>query len=213
MFGLLALLLAFSFGMALDRFEQRRALVVAEVNALSTLASRLDLLPEQNADSLRLMLAAYGRERLAFGAAPNDRSAFAASDRAEVLYARIGRSIHSALGRSAPDPRGPAVLQPFNEAGDIASTRRAAREGHLPRTVLALLGVFCVSGAAMLGYSRAGQPLVHRPAGYLFLAMLAVAFITILDIDRPREGSIIVPQLAMERQVAALAAQARRDPQ
>ncbi|MXO72428.1 hypothetical protein [Alteraurantiacibacter buctensis] len=40
------------------------------------------------------------------------------------------------------------------------------------------------------------------------MAPLAVAFITVLDLDRPRGGTITVPQLAMERQVAALAAQA-----
>ena len=207
-FGLLALLLAFSFGMALDRFEQRRSLVVAEANALSTFASRIDLLPADDARTVRLLLAEYGRERLAFGAAVSDAASFAASERADLIHARIGAAIHASLARSAPDPRGPAILQPYNDAGDRAAERRAAREAHLPETVLVLLGLFCVAGAAMLGYSRAGQRLVHRPAAVLFLALLATAFIAILDLDRPRDGSITVPQAAMERQVAALVADA-----
>lgn len=207
-FGLLALLMAFSFGMALDRYEERRALVVEEANALGTLASRLGLLPEDQAAVLRAELAAYGRERLGFGSAGDEQAAGLAAARAEAIHARMGTLIYASLAAGPPDPRGPALLQPFNEAGDIATSRLAAREAHLPDAVLLLLCLFCVAGAAMLGYSRAGSPRAHRPASLLFLALLAVAFITVLDLDRPRGGTITVPQLAMERQVAALAAQA-----
>lgn len=207
-FGLLALLMAFSFGMALDRYEERRALVVEEANALGTLASRLALLPDEQAVAVRLELAGYARERLAFGGADTEAKAAEAAARAEAIHARIGAIIYTSLAASPSDPRGPALLQPFNEAGDIATSRLAAREAHLPDAVLLLLCLFCVAGAAMLGYSRAGSPRAHRPASLMFLALLAVAFITVLDLDRPRGGSIQVPQRAMERQGAALMAAA-----
>src|SRR6478735_9623096 len=42
--GLLALLLAFSFSMALDRYEERRHLVVKEANAIGTAYLRAQLL-------------------------------------------------------------------------------------------------------------------------------------------------------------------------
>lgn len=207
-FGLLALLMAFSFGMALDRFEQRRALVVEEANALSTLSSRVALLPAEDALFVRVMLADYGRERLRFGTAVSDSASYLASERGERVHAALGEALYASLARSPPDPRGPAVLQPYNEAGDLAAERQAAREGHLPPTVLVLLAVFCVAAAAMLGYSRAGSQLVHRPAAFLFLGLLTIAYIAVLDIDRPRDGSITVPQAPMERQVAALVARA-----
>lgn len=207
-FGLLALLMAFSFGMALDRFEQRRALVVAEANALSTLDSRVALLPAEDAYFVRVMLADYGRQRLQFGTAVSDSASYLASERGERIHTALGEAIYASLARSPAGPHGPAVLDPYNEVGDLAAERRAAREGHLPPTVLALLAVFCVAGAAMLGYSRAGSRIVHRPAAFLFLGLLAVAYIAVLDIDRPRDGSITVPQAPMERQVAALVARA-----
>ena len=44
-FGLLGLILAFSFSGAATRFEQRRHLITEEANAIGTAYLRLDLLP------------------------------------------------------------------------------------------------------------------------------------------------------------------------
>lgn len=207
-FGLLALLLAFSFGMALNRYEERRELVVAEANALSTLASRVELLTAEDQAPVRVLLAEYGQLRLAFGQATSEADAGAAYAQAAALHARIGKLVYTSLARTPPDPRGPLLVQPFNEAGDIAAERLAAREARLPEAVLLLLCIFAICGAAMLGYNRAASQRAHRPAALLFLMLLAVAFITVLDLDRPRGGTILVPQQAMERQVAELAAAA-----
>jgi cellobiose-specific phosphotransferase system component IIC len=54
--GLLALLIAFTFSMALSRFEVRRDAVVNEANAIGTTALRARLLPTPyNTDSLKLL--------------------------------------------------------------------------------------------------------------------------------------------------------------
>src|ERR1700742_2479724 len=54
--GLLALMLAFTFSMALTRFEARRDAVVQEANAIGTTALRARLLPEPHrAESLKLL--------------------------------------------------------------------------------------------------------------------------------------------------------------
>lgn len=207
-FGLLALLMAFSFGMALDRYEERRDLVVVEANALSTFASRLALLPADDAATVQALLGEYARARLAFGDAVTDAGAARAFDAADEIHARMGEVVYASLAAGLPDPRGPALLQPYNEAGDVAAERLAAREAHLPDAVLVVLCLFAIAGAAMLGHNRAGRKEVHRPAAILFLALLAMAFITVLDLDRPRSGVIQVPQESMKRQAAALMAAA-----
>ncbi|QZH74635.1 MAG: hypothetical protein JY451_13375 [Erythrobacter sp.] len=210
-FGLLALLLAFSFGLALDRYEERRDLVVAEATALSTLSSRLALLQPADEATVRSLLGEYAVARLAFGEAATDDTAAEAFELAEAIMARAGDAIYAALESTPPDTRGPVLLQPFNEAGDVAAMRLAAREAHLPDAVMVLLCVFIIAGAGMLGYNRAGQPRVHRPAVLVFLVLLAIAFITVLDLDRPRSGVIQVPQAAMEREAAALIAVANNE--
>ena len=54
--GLLALMIAFTFAMALSRFEGRRDAVLQEANAIGTTALRARLLPEpHNTETLKLL--------------------------------------------------------------------------------------------------------------------------------------------------------------
>jgi hypothetical protein len=54
--GLLALLLGFTFAMAVDRFEQRRTLVLDEVNAISTAYLRTQLLQAPHRERIGKLL-------------------------------------------------------------------------------------------------------------------------------------------------------------
>src|SRR3954469_15790255 len=51
--GLFAFLLAITMGMAADRFDQRRGLVVAEANAIGKAYLEADYLPQVQADQLK----------------------------------------------------------------------------------------------------------------------------------------------------------------
>src|SRR5262245_2274359 len=64
-FGLLGLLIAFTFSGALTRFDQRRAQVVDEANAIGTAYLRIDLLPAASQPPLRAMFREYVDARLA----------------------------------------------------------------------------------------------------------------------------------------------------
>src|SRR4051794_670555 len=59
MLGILALLMAFSFSMALDRYEERRHLVVQEANAIGTAYLRAQLLDEPYRGRLSKLLVDY----------------------------------------------------------------------------------------------------------------------------------------------------------
>src|SRR5262249_25490248 len=64
-FGLLGLLLAFTFGGAASRFEARRALAVDEANNIGTAWLRLDLLPAEDQPALRDLFRRYVDARIA----------------------------------------------------------------------------------------------------------------------------------------------------
>ena len=64
-FGLLGLLIAFTFSGAATRFDGRRQLVVEEANAIGTAWMRLDLLPAEAAAGLRELFRQYVDSRLA----------------------------------------------------------------------------------------------------------------------------------------------------
>lgn len=198
-FGLLALLMAFAFGLALDRFEERRVLVVAEANAIGTLASRVALAPEASRPALLAELGRYARARLEVGLATDPARSNAALARADALHARFGERLYAALADGPGDARMTLLVPAYNEAGDIAAERRAARAARLPGMVIALLALYCVAGAGMLGYTVAGSGARHRLAAGVFFVLLAFAFATILDLDRPRGGVIHVPQDELKR--------------
>ena len=67
--GLLALLIAFSFSLSLQRYDARRELVISEANALGTTWLRTGLLDEADRTRLQALLREYVDIRVEFGAA------------------------------------------------------------------------------------------------------------------------------------------------
>ena len=71
-FGLMGLLLAFTFSGAASRFETRRSLIVEESNTIGTAYLRLDLLPAERQSKLKEDFRQYVDARLAiYRALPN----------------------------------------------------------------------------------------------------------------------------------------------
>ena len=57
--GLLAFMLAFTFGSTTSRWDERKGLVLEEANAVSTAYLRADILPEAQRDKVRQLIAEY----------------------------------------------------------------------------------------------------------------------------------------------------------
>ena len=63
---LLALIIGFSFSMAITRYDQRKNYEEAEANAIGTEYVRADLLPPSDAAKVRALLRAYLDQRILF---------------------------------------------------------------------------------------------------------------------------------------------------
>jgi len=199
--GLLALLIAFTFSLALDHHEQRAGLVVTEANALGTAYLRTDLL--ENPQPLRDSLRAYTRERLVFGLSDGEAQN-AAEQRGAALRDRIWTEATAAVRPYLTTDLAPMVLDPINTAFDAAEARRNALMRRLPTSVLASLGLYVVASAAVLGYALARAQEQHRTAGVVMFALVVLAIHLILDLDRPRSGAIRIPQTTMADTLAAM---------
>src|SRR5215469_10579007 len=68
-FGLVGLLLGFSFSLAVSRFDQRRDITVREANAIGRTALRVSLLDETDGRQMWSLLREYARARVDFAAA------------------------------------------------------------------------------------------------------------------------------------------------
>src|SRR6476469_2676923 len=73
-FALIGLLLAFTISSALQRFDERRQLVVQEANAVSTAYDRLGMFEHEMATGLRIKLRAYVGARIDLYRMPHDFS-------------------------------------------------------------------------------------------------------------------------------------------
>ena len=77
--GLLALMIGFTFAMALSRFEARRDAVLSEANAIGTTALRARLLPQPDRADILLLLRDYVAVRLDVTRRPVSRAELTAA--------------------------------------------------------------------------------------------------------------------------------------
>ncbi|OYU69422.1 MAG: hypothetical protein CFE28_05040 [Alphaproteobacteria bacterium PA2] len=204
--GLLALLLGFTFSLALERYESRRDLVMAEANAIGTSLLRADLLQEPLRSDLVTALGQYVEARISWSLLESH------SDSVEgtaSLQRRIWTMTGQAL-RSDPEPqitRG--LMESLNESFDLAATRAETRRTHLPERLLGMLLLYVVLSAVMLGYVLESGGQRHRGPATVLLILLTIAITLILDVDRPLSGGIRVsqqPMLDLRASLPAIAA-------
>jgi hypothetical protein len=196
--GLLALLLAFTFAMAVGRYEARRDLVVKEANAIGTAALRGQLLPEPARTEVAALLREYVDARLSLfeGGVDANRlqSALISTDRVQLA---LWSHALDAMGQGGQS-LGPALfLTSLNDVIDLHAERVATQANHVPEIVLRLEFLVAIFAVGLVGYgSGAGGE--RNPISTTALAILIAAVVLlIVDLDRPRRGFIRVSQQPM----------------
>ncbi len=199
-FTLLALLLGFSFSMALGRYDARRGTFLREANAIATTFLRAQLLDAKSAATIRADLRAYIEERLDFAradAAPQQR---ATADRDSEVLQRKMWAVAVRAGRL--DPRStmvPLFITTLNDTINLSIEERAVLTNHIPDVVIIWLLLVALIAAVMMGYGF-GKEGRHAPIfKAVFAAMVALIFGLILDLDRPQRGLIRVNLASMQR--------------
>jgi hypothetical protein len=192
-FGLMGLLIAFTFSGAATRFDERRGLVVSEANAVSTAWARLDMLPEQSQSPLRDQFRRHLDARLEiYRALPDETAAKAAFSRAAGLQQEIWNAAVAVCRTDEGRPLTMLLLPALNEMFDITTTRAAALRKHPPFIVFAMLFGLSLSCALLAGYGMASG----RRRGWAhmigFALIVAAAIYVILDLEHPRAGLIRV---------------------
>lgn len=192
-FGLMGLLVAFTFTSAAGRFDHRRDLITSEVNAIGTAWLRLDLLPPATRAGAQDLFRRYVDERLAiYQATPQSQAMHDALQRAGALQSEIWRRLIAAVPESPNVPLAQTVLPPVNDMFDIATTRLLATEQHPPLAIFLALGAVILISAFHAGFGQsdtARQSMLHLVG---FAATTTVAFYLILDLEYPRLGLIRV---------------------
>jgi hypothetical protein len=196
--GLVALLLAFTFSMAVARFDLRKQLVVEEANAIGTLQLRAQLLPEPQKSASAALIGRYVEARIAYARAGVDRQQMA---QAQAETAAVQNLLWAQAAQLAgrEEKAYPALLytQVLNDVIDLPSKRRAAMENHVPETVIWMLLCSSALSLAVVGYGFGlGARRNNFSLGALSVLIVLVIML-ILDFDRPRRGFIEVDEGAI----------------
>ena len=202
--GLLALLMAFSFSMSLNRFETRRDLMLREASAIGGLSLASKATRGESALAIDPALRSYARARLQAVQLPKGAERANAQRAAVALRVPLQAATERAIVDNAGTPSATALVGAYDVVEDSAVRRDALIAAHLPESVLWLLTIYCIVSAAMLGYAVSAEGSRHRLASSAFYLLLSLAFGTMLDLDRPRSGAITVPQEPFADAVRAL---------
>jgi hypothetical protein len=156
-FGLMGLLIAFTFSGAASRLDARRQLIAEDTNAIATAYLRIDLLPSARQQALRESFRQYLDARLAFYSKLGDPTAARAEmSRCTALQREIW-SLASKTCQEAPSPLTTNLFMPsLNTMFDIATTR-VALQIHPPPIIFVLLGVLPLICSLLAGFDAAAR--------------------------------------------------------
>jgi len=192
-FGLLGLLVAFTFSGAASRFDGRRQLVSEEANHIGTAWLRVDLLPAESQPALRDLFRRYLDSRLeTYHKLPDIEAAKAELARSQELQGEIWARAVTACRDSNSREATMLLLPALNQMIDITTTRLTATQTHPPAIIFGMLAALALAGALLAGYGMAGgkaRSWIHMLG---FAAIVAVTVYVILDIEYPRLGLIRV---------------------
>jgi hypothetical protein len=196
--GLLALMIAFTFAMALTRFEARRDAILNEANAIGTTALRARLLPEPHRAEVLALLREYVTIRLDVTRRTASRPELtAAVDQSNRLQEALWQQIKAIAAKDAGMVPTGLFIQTLNEMIDNQAKRLAALRNRVPDTVmLALFAVATIAGA-FAGYASGLDERRTRAPVYLMGLLIAGVILLIVDLDRPGVGFIDVSQQPM----------------
>lgn len=191
-FGLMGLLIAFTFSGAATRFDGRRQLIGQEANAVGTAYLRIDLLPQSAQPTLREDFRNYLDMRL--GIFRNLRTDIAVAKEDLTRSNELQNKIWSDAVAACREQDSPAVttlvMSSLNDMIDITTTRMVAMQTHPPVVVFYGLGMLVMATSLLAGYGMAGSKKRSWVHMVVYAVIMAATLYIILDLEYPRFGLI-----------------------
>ncbi|MGH7619197.1 MAG: DUF4239 domain-containing protein [Gemmatimonadaceae bacterium] len=195
-YGLFALLIGFSFSGAAARFDQRRAIVSREVNAIGTAWLRVDLLPPAPQVAIRDGFRRYLDALIASYDEPGPVGP-ALLEPPPVTRAQDDiwtRSVAATIDPSGERAR-MLLLPSLNEMFDTVEEERLARRIHPPSIIFMMLGITALAAALFAGYGVASKSTHNWFFTIGVAATISIAAYVIVELEYPRLGLIRVSDM------------------
>lgn len=202
--ALLGLLLAFTFAMALGRYDQRRLAVVAESNAIGDFYTCASLLKEPYRSRLQTVIRDYAQDQLDM---PSERLTGAeennATERSLERCARMTDITNEAI--SAGTPIAVPLTGTLNNLTSSSASRVAMYQESLPWSIVVLLFLGAIVPALLIGEKQGATRKLHVAELVSFIGLVTLVVFVILDLNQPHRGMIKVSQASLARVVQSMA--------
>lgn len=195
----LALLIGFTFSLALQRFDSRSKAVTNEANAIGTAYLRAELLPDPVNGEVRKLLREYLEVRVQAG-----HVSLVDDAQRQILLSRANQlldQLWSYAVQAAKMDNGVVTtglfIESLNEVIDSYGRRDDELRRHIPEDILLMLFLTFLITGGVVGYSSGISD--HRPPLVTYIIVLLIVILTfiIIDLDRPRRGHIQVDQSSL----------------
>jgi hypothetical protein len=196
-FALIGLLVAFTVSGALQRFDERRQLVLQEANAASTAHDRLGLFEEHVAHGLRANLREYVAARIELYRMPHDFSLLEGNEvwsreqQQKIAKLKVGLW-DGTLAACTTDFRPACTLNvpALSNLFDLARLRVGAAEKHPPHILFVMLFGLGLGASLLAGFGMAAAKARSWIHMVTFAATLAVTLYVVTELEFPRLGLI-----------------------
>jgi hypothetical protein len=191
-FGLMGLLIAFTFSGAAERFDHRRQLVGEEANKIEAAYLRVDLLPPATQPQLKQDFREYLDFRLAMYDSMRNNTELSQEDfaRAKQMQHKIWAEALVACGQQNSPAVTTLVMSSLNDMIDVTTKRLVAMQTHPPEVVFYGLGLLVMASSLLAGYGMAGSRKRSWMHVTVFAVITAATLYVILDMEFPRFGLI-----------------------
>jgi len=185
---LLALIIGFTFSMAIDRHDNRETLEEGEANAIGTEYLRADLLPANTSARTKDLLNQYLEQRILFYSRQNKAKIQEIQQKTDTLQSALWSEILPAA-RSQPSPTIALVVSGMNDVLNSQGYVQAAWWNRIPYPAWALMAAIALCANILVGF---GARNFKKNIGLfmIFPFVTSVSFFLIADIDSPRGGVI-----------------------
>lgn len=185
---LLALIIGFSFSMAVSRYDQRKNYEEEEANAIGTEYVRADLLGAADAARVQQLLKQYLDQRIRFYTVRDENELEQADRETARLQNEMWAIVRAAAGAQPSAPMA-VVVTGMNDVLNRQGYTQASWWNRIPEGAWSLMVALGICCCLLIGYSS------HRRGVLLYAVfpfLVAISFFLIADIDSPRQGVIRV---------------------
>ncbi len=198
--GLLAFMLAFSFGITAQIFQTRRQLFLDEVNAIGTSYLRAGLLVEPHRGDVRKLLREYVNLRVNLAKEKLFRKPERLREAVSYAEALQDRMWSHAVALSEADRHSEIdalFIDSLNEMIDLQTSRVTAASYRIPKSIWYAMYFITVISMLMVGYQTGLSGRRNFKVGIMVALAFSTVLLLVVDIDRAAEGYFKLNQQPM----------------